>query len=59
MEFNFINPCHITAKFDTVVNMGEEFETNMFGGGQSFTPHAPSWFTTDPLPPSIAPRRSK
>ena len=44
MEFNFINPDHITTKFDTVVFvyfkffshnylviMGEEFEINMFG----------------------------
>ncbi len=31
MEFNFINPGHITATFDTVAIMGEEFEINMFG----------------------------
>ncbi len=31
MEFNFINPGHITMKSDTVVIMGEQFETNMFG----------------------------
>ncbi len=30
MEFNFINPGHITMKFDTIVIMGEEFETNIF-----------------------------
>ena len=30
MEFNFINPGHITTTFDTVVIMGEEFEINMF-----------------------------
>ncbi len=32
MEFNFINPGYITTKSDTVVIMGEEFETNMFWG---------------------------
>ncbi len=31
MEFNFINPGHITRTFDTVAIMGEEFEINMFG----------------------------
>ncbi len=31
MEFNFINPGHITTAFDTVAIMGEEFEINMFG----------------------------
>ncbi len=31
MEFNFINPGHITTTFDTVPIMGEEFEINMFG----------------------------
>ncbi len=31
MEFNFINPLHITTTFDTVAIMGEEFEINMFG----------------------------
>ncbi len=31
MEFNFINPGHITTTFDTVAIMGEEFEINMFG----------------------------
>ncbi len=31
MEFNFINPGHITTTFDTVGIMGEEFEINMFG----------------------------
>ncbi len=30
MEFNFINPGHITT-FDTVAIMGEKFEINMFG----------------------------
>ncbi len=31
MEYNFINPDHdIPTKFDTIVIMGEEFETNMF-----------------------------
>ncbi len=31
MEFNFINPGHITMTFNTVAIMGEEFEINMFG----------------------------
>ncbi len=31
MEFNFINPGHITTTFNTVAIMGEEFEMNMFG----------------------------
>ncbi len=31
MEFNFINPGHITTTLDTVAIMGEEFEINMFG----------------------------
>ncbi len=30
MEFIFINPGHITTKFDTLVIMGEEFKINMF-----------------------------
>ncbi len=31
MEFNFIDPGHITTKFDAAVIMWEEFEINMFG----------------------------
>ncbi len=31
MEFNFINPGHITTTYDTVAIMGQEFEINMFG----------------------------
>ncbi len=31
MEFNFINPGHITTTFDAVAIMGEEFEINVFG----------------------------
>ncbi len=31
MEFNFINPGHITTTFDRVAIMGEEFKINMFG----------------------------
>ncbi len=31
MEFNFINPGHITTTFDTVAIMGEDVEINMFG----------------------------
>ncbi len=30
MEFNFINPGHITTTFDTVAIMVEEFEINVF-----------------------------
>ncbi len=30
MEFNFINPGHITTTFDKGAIMGEEFEINMF-----------------------------
>ncbi len=31
MEFNFINPGHITTEFNAVVIMREECEINMFG----------------------------
>ncbi len=46
MQFNFINPGHITTTFDTVAIMREEFEINMFGAGQSFIPRS----ITSPLP---------
>ncbi len=49
MEFNFINPGHITTTFETVAIMGEEFEINMFGDvshlslgrSQALSPHRP------------------
>ncbi len=38
---NFINPAHITIKFDTVINMGEGFEINLFEGVTHFSPGPP------------------
>ncbi len=52
-EFNFINPSHITTKFDAVVILGEGFEINMFEY-VSLLPMS----TTCPLPHVVSSHRN-
>ncbi len=59
MEFNFINPGHVTTTFDTVAIYGRRTRNKYVWGGQSFIPRSITSPLPNQLPVSLSQKNSR